>query len=569
MSVNVDNEDDIDNRLFEIEDISQFAAMTPTGQYILTDDIEIGGRWTPIPIGSGSNNIFSGNFYGNGKTITFSGNYPDNLPNYGIFGRIENAIIRDLEVVYNKTVEIYAGSGEKNAGGLVGLMTGNSRLINCVVRGAGENVVFDHRSENGTVNIGGMVGAIREGQISNCFSELNVRGKKTLGIQSMHTGGLVGAYYSSMSIVNCYSKGNVVLENNIHSAAGGLIGYDTATPNIRECFAKGNVTAFTITGGTLFIGGLLGLTSAEIENSYATGNVKATNNNGTIQAGGLIGSFSNSIINSYATGNVKVTAEEGTAHLPYYYGCVNVGGLIGLSSGNVNKCWAKGNVKVERESDGVITIHAGGLIGTVEPSNIVKTIRDCYALGDITIDHNSSGVVGLLAGGLIGFNSSNRSGSATFIHPIPIFDSFAEGNVKIKSGSIWTPYSIAAGGIVGWTDNNIDNIIALGKRITASRDGNATALFAAYRILGNGPVSRAYALDEMQIGTSTGGYNATVITNPVTNGNNNGADVTLERTKEASFWTGAGSTMGWSSDIWDTTGVEVRGYPLLRGVGGQ
>ena len=73
----------------------------------------------------------------------------------------------------------------------------------------------------------------------------------------------------------------------------------------------------------------------------------------------------------------------------------------------------------------------------------------------------------------------------------------------------------------------------------------------------------------MRIGASASGYDATVTTSPVTDGtttNNNGANVDKAITETANFWL---NTMHFNSAIWDTTGVETRGYPLLYGVGGQ
>ena len=613
------------NILKEIEDISQLTEMEETaGQYILTENITIAGRWEPIHLRS--------NFYGNGKTITFSdsASFRADLENYGIFGGIENGTIRDLIVEYKSLTDIEIkgsqSSNVKHVGGIVGYLS-NSRLTNCIVR-AENNITFNHSSENSQVHIGGMVGAILGSQITNCFAELNVKSIITTGNHSIHIGGLIGITSAIFNLENCYSTGNVNAENSGNIAAGGLIGWDRETSKIiRHSHATGNVTVKTNSG--VFIGGLIGHTSAAIENShakgtvyaigysgyigglvghtngnvqdsYARGNVSAiTNTFGEQHTGGLIGSFSSangkiercyatgdvftignlqsvggllgisdysytSIFECYATGNVNVHAGGYEAR---------VGGLIGWYRGDVKQSWANGDVTLDASigNNSPDRIFAGGLIGVSLPWSqtpvswgLPRAVTNCYALGKVKIDNNNSGNLVMHAGGLVGWIVDGY-------YIIEIHNSFAKGNVEIKSSSTSVSNDVTSGGIVGAASGAFNSVVALGERVTASKSNSG--LFSrparvnriCYRT--NHHHLKAYALSTMQTGNSTGGYNATVTTNTRTGTttDNHGESVDLERTKESSFWVGVGSTMGWDSAIWDTTGVEDRGYPLLYG----
>lgn len=95
-------------------------------------------------------------------------------------------------------------------------------------------------------------------------------------------------------------------------ATGGLVGCNWNGSIVRS-YASADVT------GETYVGGLAGVNSASITDSYATGRVAGT---GLQEAGGLVGlnSISGKIINSYATGSVKGMHRE-------------VGGLAGANNG--------------------------------------------------------------------------------------------------------------------------------------------------------------------------------------------------------------------------------------------
>ncbi|MCL2443568.1 MAG: hypothetical protein FWD13_08935, partial [Treponema sp.] len=575
-------------------------------QFILAPEndnfIQLPSTWTPIGT---DKNSFQGKFYGNGKTIRSSPT--SGVSCYGIFGYIDNAIIRDLVVEYTGSPNVGTATttGEKYAGGIVGSMTGNNaRIINCLVRSATPAVILTHTSQNGAVNIGGMVGRLNNGQIINSLAALNIKGMKGTGTQTMYIGGLVGyssvdiqsAYaignvsadnngqlyagglvgYTDGDIQNSFARGNVYADNNNNLHAGGLVGYfNNSSGRISDCDATGNVTTNS-SSGEKHVGGLAGslrTNAAGVYNSHATGKVEVTSTgSGFLAVGGLVGQYSSNssgyIDDCYATGNVNVSTSHGGTSSDY--GHVRIGGLVGFTRSFVRRSWAKGDVTFTQTADATTRIFGGGLIGTFggHDGNTNRRLQNCYALGNVKVDYKYTRSSVIYCGGLIGgmeyYNPTIGSSQS-----IPLIEnSFAKGTVEIKSDSTG---HVAAGGIMGRTRNNVTNVVALGKSVISIKSGTSGNLYA-YRIgerTSNNSVTNCRALSNMQVEWSRGGYNSNVNARPFTGTatNYDGADVTKAETKTAIFWTGATASgnMGWSTDIWDTTDVETRGYPLLKG----
>jgi filamentous hemagglutinin family protein len=119
------------------------------------------------------------------------------------------------------------------------------------------------------------------------------------------TGGLVGS--NRGSIAQSYVTGSVTGLAN----TGGLVGESTGSGSISRAW-----TSVTVNGNGNNVGGLVGINDADIEDSYAVGNVSNTGNN----TGGLVGNNEGFIASSYATGQVSAA---------------NAGGFAGLNSGSI------------------------------------------------------------------------------------------------------------------------------------------------------------------------------------------------------------------------------------------
>lgn len=145
----------------------QAMAEDPSGSYILMDDLDMMGiSWTPVD--------FSGVFDGNGHAILnltltepsrntakcYDGNTKAYEPEYyGLFGLLENAVVRDLELV-NVRCRI-----ESDAPAMVGSLAGyssHSLIENCHVTAS-----LELRAHEGMFGLGAMVG-YGTGSIDNC-----------------------------------------------------------------------------------------------------------------------------------------------------------------------------------------------------------------------------------------------------------------------------------------------------------------------------------------------------------------------------------------------------------------
>lgn len=360
--------------------------------------------------GTSSEALFTGTLDGDGHTISNLWIFRKNETNVGIFGMTSAATIRDLGLRDSNIV------GQYSVGGVVGSMNGgtanNIALQDNMVRaylsyqGGGfagemlEGVVAENITNTGGVVhgsgsvIGGIVGKMVDATINNSHSSADVDGGDQIG-------GFVGAMDSS-NINNSYATGNVRsdrLESPIVKSGnnvGGFVGYMNGGI-IDTSYATGDVEVTGNYGGG-FAGSVNG--SAQVEDSYSTGNVTGTQE--TIgettyehpySIGGFAGEIHQSTISdAYATGDVVNSGERTggfvgnavcTSEITYSYasgdvtGDMYVGGFVGDAacegpSTTFSQVSAKGNVTGDE--------HVGGFAGRL----VVSTVTDGYASGSVT-----------------------------------------------------------------------------------------------------------------------------------------------------------------------------------------
>ncbi len=148
------------------------------GYYKLTNDINIS-----VPVCT-EQNKFNGHFNGDGHKITFNGDAFDDVS--GVFRYIDGAEISGLTVDGN----VSANAGY--IGGLVGSVSGNSAISNCVCN----SVISSDTNTMG--NIGGFVGIAENGSSLN-MSECTFSGK-LLGKNTENCGGFIGWKDDSASV---------------------------------------------------------------------------------------------------------------------------------------------------------------------------------------------------------------------------------------------------------------------------------------------------------------------------------------------------------------------------------
>ncbi len=363
-------------------------------------------------------------------------------------------------------------SGGFNVGGLIGNNKGD------VSNGYSTGTVT-----GGGNNVGGLIGN-NAGDISDSHSEGAVTGLGT------NTGGLAGQSLAAGSVSRSYSTGKVTGGANL----GGLIGLNSGI--ITDSYAAGDVIS-----SSKDVGGLVGVNQGEVSNSYSLGNVTADG----IQLGGLVGWNSGTISRSYAKGDVIGKSDTvggligtngvtGTVDESYGTGRVtssgvNLGGLIGENWGNVSASYSTS-----------IVIGAGSRIGGLIGNHADGRIEGSYSTGSVE-------GAGDYVGGLIGRNLSDAQGSYSTgnvkgdgaavgglvgVNYGEISRSFATGDVIGKGQSV--------GGLIGENSGNVTETYSTGAVIGASdRVGGLIGYFS------DGIVQFSYSLSPVKGTDDVGG----------------------------------------------------------------
>ena len=206
----------------------------------LTTDIDLNGnnlKWPPedflwIPIGY-DYNPFSGNFDGNGKTISNLRIYNTDFRYIGLFGYTDGASIKNLGIVGSSLVA--TGSFTTLEGVYAGSMAGfanNTVIDNCYYTGG------------------------------NIFSY-------ELSSYYYYSGGIVGYIGGNSAINNCYNTGGIVFDNSpfYNDYSGGIAGCIGGNSTINNCYNAGGIDSYHYSS---YKGGIVGNTPAAtaVNNSY-------------------------------------------------------------------------------------------------------------------------------------------------------------------------------------------------------------------------------------------------------------------------------------------------------------
>ena len=211
-------------------------------------------KWTPI--GMDKTKAYTGNFDGNGHTI--SGLYINSTAaNTGLFG--------------------YVGAA-----------------------GEIKNVTISDSIITSTQNYTGAVAGDSYGNITNCHTAATTRVTGT-----NYVGGIVGELDSNMSLAQCSNAGEVQ-GTGTSGYAGGIAGrvQSNASNALTDSYNTGRITGVANVGG---IAGYL-YNGGGIQNVYNTGSVSASKG----VAGGIVGAFrSGTLKNAYNAGLVEASTKGG------------------------------------------------------------------------------------------------------------------------------------------------------------------------------------------------------------------------------------------------------------------
>lgn len=423
-----------------ISTIQEFQCINvyPDDHYIQTNDIDAGGTITWyggygfVPLGGddttnddyvdGDNTPFTGSYDGDGHRIT--GLYLDypGEEHIGPFGYVEGGDI------LNVTFSAVSVTGEQSVGGVVGhIASGDISDVN-----VGGDVTGDRRT-------GGLVGA---GATASDDTPGHVRIEEsvadvTVDVTTRHAGGLVGKlgyytddtdYHDNVELVDSTARGDVTADQLV----GGLVGETYGT-------IDGSSATGTVTGADMHIGGLVGWGMGNITDSTASGDVIGTNTANAAHIGGLAGTMGadtksifvetgqGSIIDSSTSGNILLSTDDGDA----------IGGLVGrtYTSGVHNSYATGGAIDAGKYSN-----HVGGLVGKH------GVTHGTPVAGDINDSHSEVDLIyaGRYVGGLVGSTSSDWGG--TFDNTYATSDvtaSFRLVGGLIGSHASWEPLTIS------------------------------------------------------------------------------------------------------------------------------
>jgi len=425
---------------------ANMSELTVTGSeninYVLTKDITLTSVWTSIGTGSGAS-AFQGKFYGNGHTITI--NSINALSYTGLFGYVNDALIRDLKIVCNN-ITISANTTIQYLGGIAAYAGGSTQITNIITSGSLKTGILSY---NYAKHLGGVIGYMdgsseitnsRAGMDFDCttasISSMQNNGNDYEEKYFVNFGGLCGYTSSTGTITSVNSTGNL---NFIHtkefdySNVGGVVGiinrkYGRTFTDI-EFSGTLKVSRNVEARKRDRIGGIAGIVFCHDEyvpgvdtliftNCRVSGSIETGMYQSQMRLGGLIGEASyTTIIDSRVSGDIKCNTSGG----------ILIGGVLGSSSrGNYTNVWyERGSIT----ATGVGTIYMGGVVSMINNSASDK-YNNCYSFASI-ISVSSSGQV------IVG-------GFAAICRDINLSRCYAKSDVRGESSG-----AVYAGGLIG------------------------------------------------------------------------------------------------------------------------
>jgi hypothetical protein len=386
-----------------------------------------------IPIGSYYGTWFGGVFDGTEKTVSGIKVTDNTIPEVGLFGYVRGssteAGIRNLtvsgkiDIKDNNIIKpISAGNHTSESGLLAGYVWGF--VDNCHTTNIKEDNTVSFRSiytgDRYRASIGGLVGTISIGDITNSSFTGTVYGETDVTVSGTNSGAFIGGLVgltNGASVLECNVDADVTGNTYRYLALGGVIGY-----------IMGNDLEYSKISYEGEIVGNVGMTGEECESS-------------TIKAGGLIGAgefgYSTQIQDNNIEGALFESAgAEDVAN-------VSAGGIIGeanfrntLTSYSLKNNVVSLEISVEQTADAGINV--GGLVGKMynatanaNPS-LVISFDVCQVSGSINVESTVQGsdkecyVGGLLGSGIKLVDGTFLINNCTTITPTVSVDTSAK-----------------------------------------------------------------------------------------------------------------------------------------------
>ena len=397
-------------KIYTLEDLNNVRNEL-NAKYILMNDIILDERTNFTPIGE-NNYPFTGEFDGNGYTISGLNIVKNNLSYSGLFSHINGATIKNLvlsDITYN--------AKDSYMGAIAGYAGNNITLHNITVN-------YDI---NGGQYVGGLIGEVNAANSGTVdIDDITINGNVT------STSTYVGSLFGKLTLADKLKINNVKVNKQVkgNNYTGGLIGDINSTNNAGSI----DITNVDILGnvvGSSYTGGLAGNVTTNSNITVDTFN----NENGSITGGSYIGGmFGNFTSNNNASFDIENVNIDKTISGSQY-----TGGLLGYTNIKSTSTNTIKDVEVHGAVNATAS-YSGGLIGQINDtdSKVSTTTITGVAL-DNTVNSTSSYV-----GGLIGYQYYTQNDS------LIINTTYTAGSVK------GTEY---VGGIFGYARNSSDSSI--------------------------------------------------------------------------------------------------------------
>jgi hypothetical protein len=505
-----------------------------TATYRLMNDIDLeSAEWQPIGTAS---TPFSGTFIGNQFTIsnltitqtqTYVGLFANNS------GTIKNLKLGNVQINVTGSISsfIYAGS----------LVANNTGTIENIETISGSLFIRARGGNNG--HVGGIIGFHnRETTLDKLTNAVIITGQS-----GTSTAGLIGISNSTITITNSLNSGSVSGTSNV----GGLIGISNSTITITNSLNSGSVS-----GTSNQVGGLIGISNSTttITNSLNSGSVSGTSN----QVGGLIGygsttTITNSLNSGSVSGNYYVggligygstTTITNSLNSGSVSGNYSVGGLIGISYSTITITNSLNSGSVSSTSSQV-----GGLIGYGSTITITNSLNSgsvsstSFRVGGLIGSGSTTTITNSLNSGSVSSTSSQVGGLIGYGYNTTITNSLNNGSVSSTSSQL--------GGLIGYGENQLFVYYSVNFGDVVVTNSTTEIGGIAGRIPATNDVEEAY-------------HFGSITSNSVeVAGTNYGTKVTDISTFNLAFFT---TTLGWSSEVWDFTGLDIANgvYPKLK-----
>ena len=462
---------------------------TNTEEFVLMNDIEMGGQGTFQGRGFVSDIPFMGIFRGSDEFITREGRNPEirglslipRQPSEAVdvLGRNDVGFIRALGhgalienitfagSVYNEGAIADWNTTIGNIGFIAGRIVQNATVTinNVAVHGANADAnatmtFAGGARETNNKRVGGFVGFVDSNATLNLDSadvrlqvDLNTTGTpgSTANRNVRYTGGFIGATAGNVNITGADNTAHLVTSigtaggSRAFLYAGAAIGRITTPPAI----ARTTIENLTVTGTIIATttGGIVGANTSNAANSLIIDNSTSNITSSTLAniAGGFVGNVASATITD-SINNSVINIGVGTAG-----GFVGQGTSAGINSITLRDVTNNANITANTAAGGLVgagqaitieraqnhatiagTSHRGGLIGI---SRATVLITDVENRGATSLGNDGAPSIG--TGGIIG---NIQSGSATLTR------AYNYANLTVRAGRL--------GGLIGRTQGS-------------------------------------------------------------------------------------------------------------------